>query len=168
MEWARVKCDRINFEKSANNLRSQLAEMLDRIPFGKLTYEQFYQHTVTYDGFFNAEEIKAINQTILQRNQPSFDLSLISVRKRKRTLSPIRVFDCDRRESGSVLNSSCNSTTDFTSTATLMLTKFYMPNITGDELDELQYCVSQSGEFITAVTELIHVNQWVELTEPVY
>lgn len=88
MEWAKADCDRNKLESNSKNLRNQLGELFNLLPFDKLTLKEFTQlNSVAYFDFFDTQETKEINQKILlqtkrQRinSKPDRDL----VRKRRR------------------------------------------------------------------------------------
>ncbi|XP_055301678.1 BTB/POZ domain-containing protein 6-like [Sitodiplosis mosellana] len=122
IEWAKAECGRNNLEASPANLRSQLGELFDRIPFEKLTLEEFSQHKE----FFNADEIVEMNQKIRLQNQLSnpFEPQSLS------TPSSLgNILDCDRRDVGlarNTRNSSLLFDAVFSSNQKLLLTKFYI------------------------------------------
>lgn len=132
MEWAKAQCDRNNLELKPSNIRYQLGELFNWIPFENLTLEQFSQHFITYSGFFDLDEIGTINKKILLRSQQSnkFDLQLLPVNNPK-SLHRGYSLNCDRREcsNSSTIKSKTyiGFTTKFSTNRNLLLTKFQIP-----------------------------------------
>lgn len=60
MDWAKAKCERDNLEDTPENLKAQLKDLIDLIPFDELDSKQFTRHTKTYKRFFVEDELEAI------------------------------------------------------------------------------------------------------------
>ncbi|XP_055304166.1 kelch-like ECH-associated protein 1B [Sitodiplosis mosellana] len=60
MAWAKAECDRENLEHTSANLKAQLKDTIDCIPFAELNSEEFAWHTKTYERFFDEDELEAI------------------------------------------------------------------------------------------------------------
>lgn len=69
MKWSKAECIRKNVMVEAKNQKQQLSnDLFDHIPFKNLTTEQFMQFIASFPGFFVAEEIEDITQSILVNN----------------------------------------------------------------------------------------------------
>lgn len=163
MEWAKAECSRKKIAQNPMALRHELGELLSRIPFDKLTLEQFAQHLITYMGFFDGEEI---NQQILIQNEQSdsFDLQLHEVNLPQINLQPGDI-DCNRQivkrwKSGpEILVAYTHST--FSSNKNLLLTKFCVPFRSGIKINyEIQTTHGENKY------EGDSFNQWIVLSEP--
>lgn len=58
MEWSKAQCNRNDLDSSSMNLRNQLKDVFNEIPFDKLNTQQLSQHIAAYKGFFTAEELE--------------------------------------------------------------------------------------------------------------
>lgn len=178
MEWAKAECKRNNLDASPENLRNQLGDLFNRIPFEKLTLEQFNQHFITYTGLFNVVEIAEISQKILLQNDllkknytkilPSKQLNPVLSMT---SSSSVHILDCDR----SIYNGyktlvdfrNETSSTEFTSNTNLLLTSFYLPTdfIEDKKGDRISYSIYEKGTVFSVNVSYIY--ERIELFEPV-
>lgn len=68
MEWAKAECARNILKTSSINLRVQLGELFNRIPFCKPNIEEFTTHITVCKGFFTVDELECnIEQIVAQK-----------------------------------------------------------------------------------------------------
>lgn len=73
IEWSKSECTRLGSEINAINLRGQLYELFDQIPFDQLTLEQLSQFISKYSGFFNVNELETIIQRLTTNALHTFE-----------------------------------------------------------------------------------------------
>ncbi|KAG4070826.1 hypothetical protein HA402_011052 [Bradysia odoriphaga] len=130
MEWSKARCTRNNLDLSSKNLRDQLNDVLNKIPFNKLTQKQFSQHVFLYEGFFTAEELETfIKSSSSQRSNP-FELQLFQ--SDLLNVPAIEILECNRLETRTNRKGLCirsDSRTVFSSNATLLLKEFELYDV---------------------------------------
>lgn len=94
MEWAKAECTRKNLETNSVNLRAQLGDLYDQMPFDKMTMGQFSYHTVAHSGFFNVNEIETIIQSIVN-NQKVVECDRRSTTEPLKTINRNQKFHCE-------------------------------------------------------------------------
>lgn len=60
MTWAKTECSHKDLGATPANLKAQIKDFINLIPFDKLTSDEFNQFTTTYDDFFDTTDLKAI------------------------------------------------------------------------------------------------------------
>lgn len=123
MAWSKAECNRKNLEANPLNLRDQLKDVFNQIPFDELTTQQLSKHAATYSGFFTADELETLFIETLSPRR--FSLSDLHPLKDRPNLPSGRILLCDRQLDevfkGKQPN---NSITIFSSNKTLLFTKF--------------------------------------------
>ncbi|XP_055306224.1 BTB/POZ domain-containing protein 6-A-like [Sitodiplosis mosellana] len=117
MEWAKAECLRNNLDVNSQNLRTQLGDLYDQIPFDRLDSEEFHLFVATYRGFFSIEELESlIEKQIPYRKANPFN----------RMYLPI----CDRQlnddDSNGEVTKFSNMTTSFISNKPVLLKEFHV------------------------------------------
>ncbi|XP_055307982.1 BTB/POZ domain-containing protein 6-like isoform X1 [Sitodiplosis mosellana] len=96
MAWAKAECVRQQLDITTVNLKAQLKNSLNRIPFDKLSTEQFSQHINTYKRFFVEDELESLVLTAMSKKAKLCDL----VNKLDPSMHlevKMHLVDCDRR-----------------------------------------------------------------------
>ncbi|XP_055308832.1 BTB/POZ domain-containing protein 1-like [Sitodiplosis mosellana] len=116
MAWAKAKCARDNLDNTSANLKAQLKDSIDCIPFDELSSEQFSHHIETYKRFFVENELEAI---ILKKARKS--------EAKEMTTSTSRTLDCrDICINKSAKNLDTPIVDSFTSNSKLLLKEIYV------------------------------------------
>lgn len=153
MEWSKAKCNRKNLDSSPNNLRNQLKDVFDKIPFGELNTQQLSQHVAQYKGFFTAEELEELFVKKSLPSQPNpFDLQLLQ--SDLPNIPQNVMLECVRRYKPNHETQICtrtDSTTIFSSNATLLLFEFKIYNLN----TQYDYMVHEGDEPITFHKKLL-------------
>lgn len=64
MNWAKAECLRKNLDENVTNIRAQMGDLYQQVPFDKLELEEFSAFIASHQGFFTAEEFEKIIQSI--------------------------------------------------------------------------------------------------------
>lgn len=129
IDWAKAENERNNIESNGVNIRAQLGDLFDRIPFSELTMEQVLTNLMKFIEIFSDKEIETITRQILNKQFQSsicanLPLSILPKLNCNRCLT-------DKTESHATnINYSC-----FESNKNLLLTEFDLPQListTGD------------------------------------
>lgn len=64
MEWAKAECLRKDLDENATNLRAQIGDLFEQMPFHKLELEEFSAFIASHQGFLTAEELEKMIQQI--------------------------------------------------------------------------------------------------------
>lgn len=136
MKWAKAECGRNGKLRTPKNLRTTLGDLFNRIPFERLTMEQFSKYIVTYKKIFTARELKIISKEIIANNtvtttkHPSTEVTKQTLPNEimPLTASHHQILNCDRQVSGE-WNSDRNSSggdifTAFSSNQQVLLRAF--------------------------------------------
>lgn len=119
MAWAKAECMRKELDPKPVNLRAELGEFYDQIPFNELTMEQFTQHIASFRGFFTVEELQAfirkISSTTKEPEAPKLESPVV-----EETVH----LDCDRRSSNDTFRSITQASTTFSVNKKMVLTGF--------------------------------------------
>lgn len=65
--WAKAACGRKNLEETAENLKAQLGQSFERIPFDEMIMEKFEQFTTIYNDFLSEFEKTSIISKIMKK-----------------------------------------------------------------------------------------------------
>lgn len=119
MAWAEAECMRKDLDPEPVNLRAELDDFYDQIPFSELTMVQFTQHIASFRGFFTVAElqefIQKISSTTEEPETPKLELSVV-----EETVH----LDCDRRSSNDIFRSITQASTTFSVNKKMVLTGF--------------------------------------------
>lgn len=121
LEWAKAENERNDLDVATGNLKAQLGDLFDRIPFSEMSMEQFFNHICKYQGLFTDNEIGAIVQMIATKKFQSTCLH-----------DPLTFtnLECDRHGPGDVTNFDYRyGCCVFYSSKAIFLKEFYLPQL---------------------------------------